>query len=222
MQRPVAQLGFGFMTFAAVAVAAWSERLLGVLIHTWVPVDVDIQQVITHFPFRALTHMVIAPLALLVGPFQFISTFRSRAPGIHRYAGRLYVISCVIAGLSGFATALHASGGPVAGWGFGILAVSWVATTIAGWRAAVQRNFELHRLLMRLSYAMTFGAVTLRMQIPLGFAFGYQSYSAMSVWLAWTAWIPNVVAVLIYSYVQQPGRILWPWRSRAITTEAVP
>jgi hypothetical protein len=28
---------------------------------------------------------------------------------------------------------------------------------------------------------------------------GYSSYSAMSVWLAYTSWIPNVVLVAIYS-----------------------
>jgi hypothetical protein len=46
---------------------------------------------------------------------------------------------------------------------------------------------------------MTFGAVTLRLQIAIGFALGYSSYSAMSVWLAYTSWIPNVVVVAIYS-----------------------
>jgi uncharacterized protein (DUF983 family) len=46
---------------------------------------------------------------------------------------------------------------------------------------------------------MTFGAVTLRLQIPLGFALGYPSYSAMSVWLAYTSWIPNVIVVALYS-----------------------
>src|SRR5262249_1740326 len=136
-------------------------------------------------------------------------SIRARAPRIHRYAGRLYVASCVIAGIAGFATALHASGGPVAGWGFGILAVLWVAATIAGWRAAVQRRFELHRLLMRLSYAMTFGAVTLRLQIPFGLALGYSSYSDMSVWLAYTSWVPNVVTVLIYCAIKDPVNVLW-------------
>ena len=53
------------------------------------------------------------------------------------------------------------------------LAVCWVAVTAGAWLAAVQRKIELHRLLMRFSYAMTFGAVTLRMQIPLGVALGY-------------------------------------------------
>ncbi|MGZ5935092.1 MAG: DUF2306 domain-containing protein, partial [Rhizomicrobium sp.] len=60
--------------------------------------------------------------------------------------------------------------------------------------------FELHRILMRFSYAMTFGAVTLRLQIPFGFVFfGFTSYREMSVWLAYTSWIPNVIVVALYT-----------------------
>jgi hypothetical protein len=58
---------------------------------------------------------------------------------------------------------------------------------------------------MRFSYAMTFAAVSLRLQIPIGFALGFRDYSAMSVWLAYTSWIPNVVAVALYSLAE-------PWR----------
>jgi hypothetical protein len=212
MQKRLARIGLAFMAISAIGISLWSERMLGVLFNLWVPIDAGIQEVLTQFPFRALTHMVVAPLALLLGPFQFMPSIRARVPNVHRYAGRIYVVSCVVAGIAGLATAPHASGGPVAGWGFGILAVLWVGTTVAGWQAAVRRKFELHRLLMRLSYAMTFGAVTLRLQIPVGLALGYSSYSEMSVWLAYTAWIPNVVAVLIYSAFE-PGR-----SSRAVVT----
>jgi hypothetical protein len=62
----------------------------------------------------------------------------------------------------------------------------------------LQRKLELHRLPMSLSYAMTFGAVTQRLQIPSGFVLGSTSYPQMSVWLAYTSWIPNVLAVLGY------------------------
>jgi hypothetical protein len=59
---------------------------------------------------------------------------------------------------------------------------------------------------MRFSYGMTFGAVTLRLQIPLGFALGYPSYPAMSVWLAYTSWIPNVIVVALYSMTKAARR----------------
>jgi uncharacterized membrane protein len=201
MQTVAARLGFGFMVVTAAAVALWSERFFAVFGGLWPFIDSGIAGVVTAFPMRALTHMLIAPLALLLGPFQFISAIRARGPRLHRYMGRIYVASCVIAGIAGFATALHASGGPVAGWGFAILAVLWVASSLGGMFAAMRRQFQLHRLLMALSYAMTFGAVTLRLQIPIGFMLGYPGYPEMSVWLAYTSWIPNVLAVLAYFFI---------------------
>ena len=199
MQTRSARFGFVFMAVTSIVVALWSEGFIAVFNGLWPFIDTGIRSVVTAFPARALTHMLVAPLALLLGPFQFFPSIRAKAPRIHRYIGRIYVASCVIAGVAGFATALHASGGAVAGWGFGILAVLWVGTTLGGLWAAVRRRFGLHRLLMRLSYALTFGAVTLRLQIPIGFMLGYSGYPAMSVWLAYTSWIPNVLAVLAYS-----------------------
>jgi uncharacterized membrane protein len=187
------------MAFLAAAVALYSLRYYGVLADSWLDVDPKIRAVIAQVPVQALTHMLIAPIALVLGPFQFFAGLRAKYPQAHRWSGRVYVTACVVAGTGGLATSPYASGGPVAGLGFGILAVLWIGTTLGAWRAAVQRQFALHRLLMRFSYAMTFGAVTLRLQIPLGFALGYPSYSAMSVWLAYTSWIPNVIVVALYS-----------------------
>jgi uncharacterized membrane protein len=202
MRKPVARFGMTFMAISAIGVAIYSLRYLAVLANSWPLIDEGIRGVVTRVPLQALTHMLVAPIVLLVGALQFIPSIRDKHPKAHRYLGRIYVLSCLVAGVGGLATATHASGGPVAGWGFGVLAVLWVGTTIGGWRAAVRRKLALHRLLMRLSYAMTFGAVTLRLQIPIGFALGYASYSAMSVWLAYTSWIPNVVAVAIYSALE--------------------
>jgi len=88
-----------------------------------------------------------------------------------------------------------------------MLALSWLGTTFLGWRLAVARNFALHRIFMRFSYALTFAAVTLRLQIPFGFIFlGFTSYREMSVWLAYTCWIPNVIAVALYTLSTSPRR----------------
>jgi uncharacterized membrane protein len=193
---------FAIMALLAIGVALYSLRFYGVPSGNWLDIDPGIRGVIDRVPWQALTHMLIAPIALLLGPFQFFPKLRAKYPKAHQWSGRIYVAACVIAGIAGLATSPYASGGPVAGLGFGILAVLGVGTTLGAWRAAVQRRVSLHRLLMRFSYAMTFGAVTLRLQIPLGFALGYTSYSAMSVWLAYTSWIPNVFAVAIYSMAE--------------------
>jgi uncharacterized membrane protein len=206
----LARPGLAIMALLAAGVALYSLRYYGALADRWLDVDPKMHAVITQVPVQALTHMLIAPVALLLGPFQFFSRLRAKYPKIHRWSGRVYVAACVIAGIGGLATAFSASGGPVAGLGFGILAVLWVGTTLGAWRAAVARQFALHRLLMRFSYAMTFGAVTLRLQIPIGFALGFSDYSAMSVWLAYTSWIPNVIVVALYSMTEALRRPLAP------------
>jgi hypothetical protein len=203
MQQRIAKLGLRFMVVAAVIVALFSLRFYGVPFGHWAPMDPQMRDLITAIPFRALTHMLIAPLALLFGALQFLPRLRARYPKAHRYIGRTYVASCVIAGVGALTMVPHALGGPIAGLGFGILAVLWIAATLGGWWAAVRRELELHRSLMRLSYAMTFGGVTLRLQIPLGFLLGFSSYAAMSVWLAYTSWIPNVVAVGAYTALER-------------------
>ena len=198
MQQRIAKLGVGFMVVSAVIIALYSLRFYGVPFGHWALMDPRMRELIAAIPFKALTHMLIAPLALLSGALQFLPSLRARYPRAHRYLGRIYVTCCVIAGVAALTMVPHALGGPVAGLGFGILAILWIGTTLAGWWAAVRRKLELHRLFMRLSYAMTFGGVTLRLQIPIGFMLGYTSYAAMSVWLAYTSWIPNVIAVGVY------------------------
>jgi hypothetical protein len=206
MERSINRFAFGTMAVLSVAIALHAMRFEAVLMGVWPAIDDGIRHVIQRVPLQALTHMLIAPFALILGPFQFIPRLRARYPRAHRWSGRVYVAACLIAGIGALATAPYASGGPVAGLGFGILAVLWIGTTAWAWRAAVARNFTLHRTLMRYSYAMTFGAVTLRLQIPFFFIAGFHSYPEMSVWLAYTAWIPNVLVVALWSLLKAPRR----------------
>ena len=167
------------MAVLAVGVALFSLRFAGAPAQVWLGIDPDIRRVVVAHPVEALTLMLVAPVALLLGPWQFVPGLRARHPAFHRWSGRIYVAACVVAGVGGLATAFHASGGPVAGFGFGLLAVLWIGATLGAWRAARAGRFLV--------------------QIPVGFALGYRSYSAMSVWLASTAWVPNVIVVALYS-----------------------
>jgi hypothetical protein len=202
-------VGFSLWTMAllAVGVAVQSMRYELVPMNIWLGVDDAIRGTIERVPVQMLTHAIVAPFALLLGPFQFFPGLRARRPRVHRWTGRFYVVAVLIGGSAALATAPFASGGPVAAAGFGTLAVAWLGVTFAAWRAAVARRFERHHLLMRFSYAMTFAAVTLRLQIPFGFAlFHFASYRDMSVWLAYTSWLPNIAVVALYSLVVSARR----------------
>jgi uncharacterized membrane protein len=199
MEKRIERFGLWAMGFLAVGVALHAMRYAAVPANLWLGIDEGIRGVIERVPLQALTHMIIAPIALFVGPFQFFTSIRVRRPKLHRTMGKIYVAACTIAGIGGLATAPYAAGGPIAGLGFATLGFLWIVTTLGAWRAAMLGKFDLHRLLMRFSYAMTFGAVTLRLQIPPFLINGFHSYSEASVWLAYTSWIPNVIVVALWS-----------------------
>lgn len=142
-------------------------------------------------------HAAGAATALLIGPVQFLPSIRNRFPGIHRWMGRTYAVSCLVGGASGFMLALGASTGFVSTAGFGILAVLWIVTTSLAWRHATQRNFVDHRAWMIRSFALTFAAVTLRLYLPLlfllpiSFEDGYRAVSFL-------CWVPNLVLAEFY------------------------
>ncbi|MEZ5660921.1 MAG: DUF2306 domain-containing protein [Burkholderiaceae bacterium] len=145
-------------------------------------------------PLAFLIHVAASPIALAVGAIQFFPAMRARRPALHRWLGRVYGLAILAGGLAGLVMAPTSVGGPVAGWGFGLLAVIWVAVTAQAVRLAMAGRFAEHRRWMIRSYALTFAAVTLRLYLPLFFANGYD-YAQASVWLAWLAWIPNLLAV---------------------------
>ena len=142
-----------------------------------------------------LSHVIAASFALLFGAAQFLSQFRRKHPRIHRWIGRFYVVFVLVAGIAGFALALGAIGGPIAGWGFGLLSVLWIFTTLQGLRFARNRKFGDHRRWMMRSFALTFAAVTLRLQLAGMIGIGQMTYADASLILAWSCWVPNLIFV---------------------------
>ncbi len=196
MQSTANKFGFWLLASLSVAVALFSFRFVTVPWGIIPAADAAIQDAFRYIPVAMTIHALFGATALLTGPFQFAASLRQSHPRPHRWMGRVYAAACIISGLSALASAPYASGGPVAGAGFAFLAVSWIAATGGAWNAALNRNFALHRQLMLYSFAMTFAAVTLRLQIPFGIAvLGFTDYARLSPWLAYTAWLPNVAAV---------------------------
>jgi uncharacterized membrane protein len=142
-------------------------------------------------------HAGFAATALILGPWQFLGALRRRRPVVHRWIGRTYVASCLLAGIAGFVLAFGARTGPISTAGFGILALLWLWTTTMGWLSARRRQFTSHRRWMLRSYALTFAAVTLRLYLPFAFILptGYDvTYRAIS----FLCWVPNLVLIEIW------------------------
>lgn len=146
-------------------------------------------------PWLAL-HAALAGTALIIGPFQFLPWVRNRR-SLHRTLGKVYVVSCLISGMAGFILSFGATAGPIAGFGFGTLAVVWIYSTGQAWRMAQARRFEEHRRWMIRSFALTFGAVTLRIYLPMSQVMGIEFLDAYRA-IAWLAWVPNLMVAETY------------------------
>jgi hypothetical protein len=159
-------------------------------------------------PWGLRVHIAASGVAMLVGGFQFSKTLRRKAPAVHRWTGYAYIAACTIGGLAGGAIAFWTTAGPIAGWGFFLLAVFWAPFTLLALAAALRKDFAAHERWMIRSFALTFGAVTLRVYLPIAIIqnhgeFPLDAYRA----IAWLAWAPNlIVAELFIATLRKPRR----------------
>ena len=148
------------------------------------------------FPWLSI-HAAAASTALLVAPLQFIARLRIRFPRIHRITGRLYVVACVIGGLTGLPLAWGATAGPIATAGFGILAILWLWTTAVAWRLAVDGRFAEHRRWMIRSIALTAAGIMLRIYLGIMLTLPVEFYEGYRV-IAFLCWVPNILLAELY------------------------
>jgi len=180
------------VAFLSLAIALVSYRFLALAL------DQAFVSMTGHLAQRRLAlilHVSAAPIALATGVLQFLPGLRARRPGLHRWTGRVYAFAVLIAGGAGLLLAIGAEGGRVAGLGFGLLAVVWLAVTGQAVRLAMARRIALHRRWMIRSFALTFAAVTLRIYLPFFIGLGGLSYAQASLWVAWLCWVPNLLLV---------------------------
>ncbi len=144
-----------------------------------------------HLLLALEVHVVSASVALVLVPWQLWPVLRTRAPWLHRWTGRAYVVAAVAGGASGFAAALGTTHGPVAAAGFAVLGVLWTWVTVAAYRAARRRDLTAHRRWAVRSFALAFAAVTLRVYLPLSALVGLPFEAAYAV-VAWLSWVPNL------------------------------
>ena len=137
-------------------------------------------------------HIVFGGIALLVGWSQFSSKLRAIRLKLHKTLGKIYVVSVILSGLGALYIAYFATGGLIPSLGFYGLGLVWLATTLGAYLVIKKGNLRQHRILMIYSYAGCFGAVTLRIWLPLlTLAFG-EFIIAYKI-VAWLAWVPNLI-----------------------------
>jgi uncharacterized membrane protein len=139
------------------------------------------------------THIILGGIALLIGWLQFNKKLRLKNINLHRKIGKVYILSVLLSGITGFYIGYFATGGIIAKSGFMTMAAAWFFTTLFAFTTIKKGNVIKHQKLMIYSYAICFAAVTLRIYLPIftpllgGFLPAYKL-------IAWLCWVPNTIA----------------------------
>lgn len=152
----------------------------------------SVKNAVPGLPWLDEVHFAAGGLALAVGILCFRRDLLVRARAWHRRLGVLYVASVLASAAAGLVMAVFSMGGLTAHVGFAIASGIWIATTLLGWLAIQDRRIAQHRRWMVRSYALSFGAVTLRFELPLLIVWT-GSFQTAYPWIAWLAWVPNLL-----------------------------
>ncbi|MBB96525.1 MAG: hypothetical protein CML68_18250 [Rhodobacteraceae bacterium] len=187
---------------------SWSASLwfltLAIAFGSWALVTIGIERAMPHMAYHArlrpvalYSHVILAPAALALVPFQLWHGLRRRRAALHRWLGRVYGVVILLASLSGFWLAVTTEAGSIAAFGFGLLAIVWLGTTVIGIGEAMQGDYIAHRRWIIRSVAATLAAVTLRLLIIGSEVAGWDSDGVYQA-IAWLCWVPNMILAELY------------------------
>ena len=145
---------------------------ISVFAYTEVPIFHHPQQLIPNLiniPWVLIPHVLGGALALLLGPIQFSRRLRQRRLQIHRFLGRVYVISVLVAAPLSFVLGgrVHEPQIIYFRLATGIQGATWLIVTLAAFLTARHRYIRQHREWMVRSYTLTFTFVGTRALQPI-------------------------------------------------------
>jgi uncharacterized membrane protein len=119
-----------------------------------------------------VSHILGASCSLLLGPFQFWKSIRTRYPQFHRISGYIYIMGSLIAAVSAFRLSLIFN---CVGCRYSLIPLSllFFVTTALALYAIKKRNVEAHRQFMVRSYTCSLAFVFVRLYqvVPILFVF---------------------------------------------------
>lgn len=146
-------------------------------------------------------HFAMGGVILLLGSIQLISSVRNRYPTLHRWIGRVYVISSILAAIGGlvFIIVQGTIGGPVMNIGFGLYGVLMLICGIETYRHAAAGRMTEHRAWALRLYALAIGSWLYRMDYGFWFFLtngsGHSKHfnGTFDIIMAFFFYIPNLI-----------------------------
>jgi uncharacterized membrane protein len=145
-----------------------------------------------------LMHMTGGMLALLAGPWQFWTGFRTRYARLHRWTGRLFLCGVAIGSVGAFRMAVATTFGWPFGFGLIALATAWATTASMAYYAILRGQIQIHKEWMVRAYVVTFSFVTFRLFNDFGPTSRLEPAAERADTIVWASWVlPLLVAEVI-------------------------
>ncbi|MGH9423445.1 MAG: DUF2306 domain-containing protein, partial [Thermoanaerobaculia bacterium] len=127
---------YGMATLRGAGARAWSKHIT----HGYVPGDFLGN-------FAVIMHLASAPIIILAGLIQLFPQIRERMPSVHRWNGRLYIMTAFTISLAGlYMTWVRGSVGDLSQHiGSTLMAVLIMLFGGMAARSAIARDFKTHR-----------------------------------------------------------------------------
>ncbi|MFC0516705.1 DUF2306 domain-containing protein [Mucilaginibacter angelicae] len=151
-------------------------------------------------------HIIGSSVILLAGFFQFSKKVYNNKP-LHRALGKLYVLGVLFFAAPGaYVMTLFINRGTGVFISFLLQNTLWVVFTLAAFLLVKNGRIDDHIKMMNRSYALAFGAVTLRFYIWLFTVLGNGvNFHNNYLIIAFLSWVPNLIlAEVINRYGKRP------------------
>lgn len=100
-----------------------------------------------------VVHAIVAFPILLIAPLQFMPGLRQARPAVHRWLGRIFLASCMVAALLGtyLGSTIQWPGSRIP---LTLLGLLWFGFAAIAWQAARRRDFANHRRFAIRAFAL--------------------------------------------------------------------
>jgi uncharacterized membrane protein len=149
-------------------------------------------------------HIIGSSIILLVGFMQFSKRVYNDRP-LHKVLGKVYVFGVLFVSAPGaYIMTVFINRGPWVTVSFLLQNTLWVIFTAFAWILIKNKNVDAHIKMMRRSYALAFGAVTLRFYIFLFTVFGNGvGFANNYIIISFLSWVPNLLLIELINHFRK-------------------
>ena len=155
------------------------------------------------------THIISGPIAIVLAVMLLVTGKFKRFKQLHRWSGRLLALITLLAVCpGGIIMATRSQAGPIAGWGFGALAICTMVSVSLTAVLAIKKQFKSHSVWAWRTAILLCSPILLRLGTGVFYMTGVESLNTYR-FLAWGSWLlPLLIFESVQRFSQLKGRTM--------------